>query len=55
MGSRKVAEEPQVLMGMQRENVRLKRKLDRQAKKISEQEEEIRVLRAKLNIRDEII
>ena len=58
-----VAEEPQVPMRMQREVARLKRKVDCQAQKISEQEEEIRALRAKLrryeeaesnNIRDEI-
>ena len=58
-----VAEEPQVPMRMQREVARLKRKVDCQAQKISEQEEEIRALRAKVrryedaesnNIRDEI-
>ena len=63
MGNRKVAEESQVLKGMQREVARLKRKVDSQAKKICEQDEEIRTLREKLrryeeaesnNIRDEI-
>ena len=50
MGNRKVAEEPQVLKGMQRENARLNRKIDSRAQKIREKEEEIRALRAKLMI-----
>ena len=58
-----VAEEPQVPMRMKREMAWLKRKVDCQAQKISEQEEEIRALRAKVRryedaesntIRDEI-
>ena len=50
MGNRKVAEESQVLKGMQRENARLNRKIDSRAQKIREKEEEIRALRAKLMI-----
>ena len=52
MGNRKVAEESQVLKGMQRENARLNRKIDSRAQKIREKEEEIRALRAKLMIHE---